>query len=204
MNGGLRASFLSGLAVLAAILLSAGPAQAKVDVPAEIECLALNIYFEAVVTAVGEAGGDVLKFIGDGMLAVFPVTDDSTVPERCRDATAAVAAARTALAQVNEKRPELWLDGPLDFTAALHVGPVVYGNIGGAERLDFTVIGPAVNTASRLETLCRPLESPVLATAAVARHVPDMARSLGERSLPGIAGPVEVFALSPGQVPSRG
>jgi adenylate cyclase len=134
----------------------------------------LDRYFEAVADAVQAQGGEVLKFIGDGVLSVFPADR----------APAAVAAARAALA----------VGGP-PFTAVLTSGPVVYGNIGARERLDFTVIGPAVNLASRIEAVAKRLDETLVATAEVAGAAGERGRALGRHELRGVAGQVGLVAL---------
>jgi adenylate cyclase len=149
---------------------------------------ALDRYFEAVVAGVHAAGGDVLKFLGDGVLAIFPVAACGDPAAACRAALSAVEHARDALAGPPA-------DGsPLAFTAALHVGEVVYGNIGSPDRLDFTVLGPAVNLVSRLEGLAKQLERPVLCSAAFARALGRDAQAVGSFPLKGMAEPQEVFA----------
>jgi len=151
---------------------------------------ALDRYFEAVVAGVHAAGGDVLKFLGDGVLAIFPVAACGDPAAACRAALSAVEHARDALAGPPA-------DGsPLAFTAALHVGEVVYGNIGSPDRLDFTVLGPAVNLVSRLEGLAKQLERPVLCSAAFARALglEAEAQAVGSFPLKGMAESQEVFA----------
>jgi adenylate cyclase len=128
--------------------------------PEERLLATLNAYFEAVADAVADAGGEVLKFIGDGVLAVFPVGGADDPAAACRGALAAVRRARGALGR---------LPAPPSFTAVLHVGPVAYGNVGARERLDFTVIGAAVNVASRVEAVAKALGEPTVVTAAVGR-----------------------------------
>ena len=141
----------------------------------EAELLAtLDHYFETVADAVHAAGGEVLKFIGDGVLSVFPL----------EQAAAAVAAARSALAQA----------GP-PFTAVLTAGPVAYGNIGARERLDFTVIGAAVNFASRIEVVAKRLGEPLVASAGVAAAAGASGRSLGRHELRGVSEAIELVAL---------
>ena len=150
---------------------------------------ALDRYFEAVVEGVHAEGGDVLKFLGDGVLAIFPVA-------ACGDRTAACRAAlRRGRARRGRARRRAAEDAlPLAFTATLHVGEVVYGNIGSPDRLDFTVLGPAVNLVSRLEGLAKQLERPVLCSAAFARALGLDAPALGRFPLKGVAEPQEVFA----------
>ena len=110
---------------------------------------ALNQSFDCQVAAVHAHGGEVLKFIGDGMLAIFPLAGDVTA--RCSDAIQAAHQAQRAFAELRKD---------LAFGIALHVGEVSYGNIGGTSRLDFTAIGPAVNLAARLEVLTGQARAP--------------------------------------------
>jgi adenylate cyclase len=129
----------------------------------------------------------VLKFLGDGVLAIFPV--ETAGDDACRAALRAVEGARRDLAGAAAT------DGtPLAFTATLHVGQVVYGNIGSPDRLDFTVLGPAVNLVSRLEGLAKQLNRPLLCSAAFAHELDASLASLGRFSLKGVAEPQEVFA----------
>jgi adenylate cyclase len=144
---------------------------------------ALDRYFEAV----RGGGGDVLKFLGDGVLAIFPV--DASRTDACRAALEAVAAARKRLAGAMAANGT-----PLAFIATLHVGQVVYGNIGSPDRLDFTVLGPAVNLVSRLEGLAKELDRPILCSAAFAAALGAPLASLGRFALKGVTGPEEVFA----------
>ncbi|HUN53511.1 MAG TPA: adenylate/guanylate cyclase domain-containing protein, partial [Candidatus Sulfotelmatobacter sp.] len=127
----------------------------------------LNDYFEVMADAVRDAGGEVLKFVGDGMLAIFELRDAA---ETGRSAAAALAAAGVAAARVATVNAERRRAGrpELRFGLALHLGEVTYGNIGAPDRLDFTVIGPAVNHASRLEKLAGSLGRPVVASASFA------------------------------------
>src|SRR6476469_615463 len=121
---------------------------------------ALDAWFDRIAGSVHALGGDVLKFVGDGGLAIFPVAGGSP-RAACDAALRAVAAARTGMAHLDEARRQKGLT-PLPFGAALHLGEMLWGNIGAADRLDFTAIGPAVNLASRLEGLCKPLGRIVL------------------------------------------
>lgn len=161
----------------------------------------LNGYFEASVQAVEERGGEILKFLGDGMLAIFPVASadgaDAVAADRAA-CTGAIAAARDTVKMVralNQRR--LKQERPtVDFGIALHLGEVGYGNIGGLERLDFTVIGPAVNLASRIEGLTRGLGVRVLASAAFAGAAGETLTPMGRHPVKGLSHPVEVFAPS--------
>ena len=153
---------------------------------------ALDAWFERVAGAVHAFGGEVLKFIGDGVLAIFPVTG---APSRaCEAALRAVIAARAGMAHLDGMRQAQGLP-PLPFGAALHLGEMLWGNIGAADRLDFTAIGPAVNLVSRLEGLCRPLGRSVLISGAVAAEATMPLVPLGEHVLRGIAAPCAVFTL---------
>ena len=154
----------------------------------------LNDYSDAIVSAIHEHGGDVLKLIGDGTLAIF--TADRT--HACSEALSAAIAAREGIAELNRRRA---CDGkPLtDMYLGLHVGEVFYGNIGSRERLDFTVIGPAVNEASRIAAMCRSVDQPILMSAAFA-DVDGIKRrliSVGRYALRGVAHPQELFTLDP-------
>jgi adenylate cyclase len=150
---------------------------------------ALDRYFEAVVEAVRGLGGDVLKFLGDGILAIFPVETAGSRAAACGAALHAVEQARQELAGARAA------DGtPLTFVATLHIGQVVYGNIGSPERLDFTVLGPAVNLVSRLEGLAKELDQPLLCSAAFADALEAQLVSLGAFALKGVTQPQQVFA----------
>jgi len=152
----------------------------------------LDAWFDRVAGAVHAFGGEVQKFIGDGMLAIFPVT--GAPAEACEAALRAIAAARAGMAHLDATRQAQGL-APLPFGAALHLGEILWGNIGAADRLDFTAIGPAVNLVSRLEGLCRPLGRSVLISGAVAAETPTPLVPLGEHMLRGIAAPCPVFTL---------
>lgn len=153
---------------------------------------ALDAWFDRVAGAVHAFGGEVLKFIGDGVLAIFPVT--GTPAEACEAALRAVVAARAGMAHLDGMRQVQGLP-PLPFGAALHLGEILWGNIGAADRLDFTAIGPAVNLVSRLEGLCRPLGRSVLISGAVATETTAPLVPLGQHVLRGIAAPCAVFTL---------
>jgi len=153
---------------------------------------ALDAWFDRVAGAVHAFGGEVLKFIGDGALAIFPVT--GAPAEACEAALRAVTAARAGMAHLDAARQAQGLP-PLPFGAALHLGEMLWGNIGAVDRLDFTAIGPAVNLVSRLEGLCRPLGRSVLISGAVAAETTVPLVPLGEHVLRGIAAPCAVFTL---------
>ena len=156
---------------------------------------ALDAWFDRVAGAVHAFGGEVLKFIGDGVLAIFPVTGlPAEDRQACEAALRAVAAARAGMAHLDGVRQTQGLP-PLPFGAALHLGEMLWGNIGAADRLDFTAIGPAVNLVSRLEGLCRPLGRSVLISGAVAARTTTPLVPLGEHTLRGIAAPCSVFTL---------
>ena len=160
--------------------------------PAEAVIARLDAYFDVMVTQVHAHGGEVLKFIGDGMLAVFDIDGSSRGKACCQAVHAAIGALR-ALAEVNRDHPE-----PLQVGIALHLAHVVYGNIGAPERLDFTVIGKAVNEAARMEALCRSLDRQILTSASFARSCTCKPLvSLGRHRLRGLAKPREIFTLAP-------
>ena len=156
----------------------------------------LDDWFDRVAGAVHAFGGEVLKFIGDGVLAIFPVTGPPG--EACEAALRAVAAARAGMSHLDAARQAQGLP-PLRFGAALHLGEILWGNIGAADRLDFTAIGPAVNLVSRLEGLCRPLGRSILISGALAAATATPLVALGEHRLRGIAAPCEVFTLPDAQ-----
>ena len=164
------------------------------ELPPEKVLERLNDYFEIVVGAIHKAGGEVLKYIGDAVLAIFPVSEELGAKEACLAAVRALQDATQRLASLNEGAIE---SGELQLAhgVGLHVGTTSYGNIGGRERLDFTVIGRTVNIASRIESQCRPLG----ATALCSREFAELAgmpyRPLGSFDLKGVAGPVELCAL---------
>jgi class 3 adenylate cyclase len=153
---------------------------------------ALDAWFDRIAGAVHAFGGEVLKFIGDGVLAIFPVT--GAPAEACEAALRAVAAARAGMTHLDAVRQTQDLP-PLPFGVALHLGEMLWGNIGAADRLDFTAIGAAVNLVSRLEGLCRPLGRSVLISGAVAAETTAPLVPLGEHPLRGIAAPCAVFTL---------
>lgn len=153
----------------------------------------LNEHLDAIGDPVGECGGEILKFMGDGLLAVFPA-DAVDAATACGNALAAAAEARARNLALNARRAAAGAP-ELDLSVVLHFGDVVYGNVGTARRLDFTVIGPAVNEASRMEALGKALGRPLLLSETFARRLSRPSVSLGWHSLRGIAAEREIFVL---------
>jgi adenylate cyclase len=151
----------------------------------------LNGYFDAMSEPIARHGGEILKFIGDGLLAIFPLSEQKA----CANLLHAVSEARQAMAALNERNGETGR-APLNYGIGVHVGDVMYGNIGSRTRLDFTVIGPAVNMASRLEALTKQLGKPVLLSGAFADFVKNDfdLESVGEHAVRGFSDPIELFA----------
>jgi adenylate cyclase len=153
----------------------------------------LNDYFETMVEVVSAEGGEALKFMGDGMLAIFELGATEDPAPRCGAALRAARAARQKIAKRNFGRRDAG-EPEIHFGLALHLGEVSYGNIGAPTRLDFTVIGPAVNQAARLEKLGRELGQPVVTSSSFAAAAPEKLESLGLHDLRGVAEPQQVFA----------
>lgn len=160
--------------------------------PARAVVGVLDGYFEHVSTPIAEHGGEILKFIGDATLAVFPI-GEAGADDACRRALAAALDVVT--------RIDAWSSseaGPIQLGIALHTGRVFYGNIGGRDRLDFTVIGAAVNEVCRVEALCKPLGEPLLMTSAFVSALGDGGDtrevvSLGHHALKGVAQSQEIL-----------
>ena len=148
----------------------------------------LNRYFDCQVPVILEHGAEVLKFMGDGLLAIFTIAGDET--EVCERALAAARRAQANVATLSDAA----MPG-LRFGLALHVGEVLYGNIGSGNRLDFTCIGPAVNCAARIEKLTSQLGRALLASGEFARHCAGEFAPLGEFRLAGFSAPQLVFGL---------
>jgi class 3 adenylate cyclase len=161
--------------------------------PPAVVISALDAWFDRIAGAVHAFGGEVLKFIGDGILAIFPVSGGAP-RGACDAALRAVSAAQAGMAHLDQDRSRKGLS-PLRFGAALHLGEIFWGNIGAADRLDFTAIGPAVNLVSRLEGLCRPLGKAILISGALAAETDTPLIPLGMHELRGIATPCAVFTL---------
>jgi class 3 adenylate cyclase len=164
--------------------------------PPEAVITALGAWFDCMAGSVHAFGGEVLKFIGDGMLAIFPVIDDKP-GDACNAALRAASSAQAGMAHLDASRREQGLPS-LAFGAAVHLGEMLWGNIGAADRLDFTAIGPAVNLVSRLEGLCRPLGRTVLVSGAVAAETTAKLIPLGTHALRGIASPCAVYTVPDG------
>lgn len=158
----------------------------------------LNAYFDCVGPAIAANGGEVLKFLGDGLLANFHLQEGQNPAPVCAAALNAAEEALRCIAALNRERQAAGLP-VLELDIALHRGVVMYGNVGTGARLDFTLIGPAMNEVSRLENLCAVLDCNLLASASFAAAAgPASARlkSLGCHVLRGVAEPQEVFLLS--------
>ena len=154
---------------------------------------ALNGYFDVMVHAVEAKGGDVLKFMGDGILSIFPIGEERK-SITCRDAIEAARAALVAMNRLNEERVKADEEA-LSVGIGIHRGTVTYGNIGSPNRLDFTVLGSAVNVASRVQDLCKSVGEPVLATGAIAEYWPTDFVAKGSHAVRGVSELIDVFAL---------
>lgn len=150
---------------------------------------AVNRYFDCVAGAVLEFGGEVLKFIGDGLLAIFPFDSSRRTPEDM--CAAALSAAREAF----RRRDELVSEDAVDFGIALHTGDVIFGNVGTEKRLDFTVIGTSVAKVSRVEDLTKKLGFPLLATGTFAARVTGPAKNLGAHTMRGFDEKTDLVAF---------
>ena len=148
----------------------------------------LNEYFECVLGPVLERGGQVLRFIGDAALAIFPV--EGKPGEACARALAAAREALGRMDELNKARSR-----PLRFGIGLHLGQLTYGNIGTPTRIEFTVVGAAANEAARIESLCKDLNVDLLVSERVARALPGEFRSLGNHTLRGVGDKMELFTV---------
>jgi adenylate cyclase len=157
----------------------------------DVAVLMLNAYFDCVVPAIRSNGGEILKFVGDGVLAIFPDERLRSARRACRAALAAAREAHATLDVLNGA-PSPW-SATLAMGVALHHGQVVYGNIGSGDRVDFTVIGRDVNLASRIERLCGELGEPTLMSRAFARRIDDLATARGSHLLKGIETPQDIY-----------
>jgi len=154
----------------------------------------LNEYADAILSAINDCGGDILKLMGDGTLAIFTADVRASA---CHAALAAAESARAAVALVNQRRSADNL--PItDMYLGLHIGEVYYGNIGSRERLDFTVVGPAVNEVSRIAGLCRSVDQPLLVSSAFASAIGEpktLLVSVGRYALRGVGTPQDLYTL---------
>src|ERR1700733_3968792 len=163
--------------------------------PAETVVDILNQYFDCQVSAIATHGGEVLKFMGDGLLAVFPI--DEYVGDTKKVCAKVLDAARASRANVDAMQFSIGETVELfRFGVALHVGKILYGNIGGGNRLDFTCIGPAVNLAARLEKIAGRLHRTVVASAAFAQGCPGKWEDLGEFPIAGFSKAERVYGLA--------
>jgi adenylate cyclase len=157
----------------------------------------LNDYADAVISAIQQADGDVLKLIGDGTLAIFRAEDPASA---CAQALQAHTEMRRRVAALNERRGG---EGRATTSVyvGLHIGEVFFGNIGSVDRLDFTVVGPAVNEASRIASMCRSVDRPLLMSSSFAEALPEPERrklaSVGRFALRGVGRAQELFTLDP-------
>jgi adenylate cyclase len=160
------------------------PPQALVDL--------LNRYFDCQVPPILEHGGEVLKFMGDGLLAIFPIGEGADTAKVCAAALAAAHDARANVAALHATADE---ETGVRFGLALHIGDVLYGNIGSGNRLDFTSIGPAINLAARIENIAGRLGRTILASQEFARHCGDHLKSIGRFAVAGFAEEQTVYGL---------
>ncbi len=158
----------------------------------------LNGYFECTAGAVLDHGGEVLRFIGDAVLAIFQVEGPGGDQRAARTAMAAAQDAERRLEGLNDSRVAQG-EQPLDFGLALHVGEVLFGNVGVPERIDFTAVGPAVNEAVRLEGLTKTLDRRIVVSNAFSRLMPLDWEPLGETALRGVETGRRVYAPPPAE-----
>ena len=154
----------------------------------------LNSYFECTAGAVLANDGEVLRFVGDAVLAIFPIRDGgATAQQACQAALAAARDANDRVKRLDDGQSSAGGLG-ISFGLGLHVGDVMYGNIGVPERLEFSVIGPSANEVARLENLTKSYDRQVLVSGEFAQHLPIAWESLGLHELRGVGTPFEVFA----------
>jgi adenylate cyclase len=157
----------------------------------------LNDYADAVLSSIQQAGGDVLKLIGDGTLAIFRAEDRAAASA---SALKAEADMRRRVEALNERR-KAEEQPTTSVYVGLHVGAVFYGNVGSVDRLDFTVVGPAVNETSRIASMCRSVDRPLLMSSAFAHALPEAEReklvSVGRFALRGVGRAQELYTLDP-------
>ncbi len=156
---------------------------------------ALDGYFDVVVQSVEDRGGDVLKFMGDGILSIFPIRSADDRPLQCRQAAQAARNALAGLSALNAKRTASGKP-VLEIGIGINVGQVSYGNIGSPGRLDFTVLGSAVNVASRIEGLTKSVGQRVLATSVIAEASPELFSACGAHDVRGLSHAINLFCLA--------
>ncbi|MBS0524730.1 MAG: adenylate/guanylate cyclase domain-containing protein [Proteobacteria bacterium] len=172
-----------------------GFTRASDSLPRDAIIALLNDYFDTMGALVTSAGGEILKFMGDGMLAIFPVASPDRRGETASRAMRAAASAVDAMLVLNRVRATEG-EPAVRFGLALHLGEVMFGNIGASQRLDFTVIGPAVNYAARLEKLCGPLDRAVLLSAPMAELLsPAEIEPVGQHAMKDIDQPQAIYGL---------
>ena len=154
----------------------------------------LNDYFEFVAAAVGARGGEILRFIGDAMLIVFPIDASTSCASACRAALEAALDAQSTIATLNFQRRRHG-QALIEFGVGLNVGEVVYGNVGAPDRLDFTVMGPVVNRTARLESLTKRLDRNILFSREFSEQIGEPTEFLGEFEMKGIDALQPVYAL---------
>ena len=154
----------------------------------------LNQYFEIVHDCVEKNGGEILRFIGDAMLIVFPVENLTTITQACEKALASALDAQLQTRQINILRKK---EGKpiIEFGVGLHEGCVMYGNVGAPSRLDFTVMGTAVNRTARLESLTKELDSPILVSSDFNQQVQTSGQFMGEFSVKGVENGLQAYAV---------
>ena len=165
--------------------------------------LLLNSYFECTANAVLEHKGEVLRFPGDAVLGIFPINEENDSSRACMNALRAATSAFERLSVLNQDRAKA-KEAPLSFGIGLHVGNVLFGNIGVPERLEFSVIGPAMNETSRLEALTKELDANILTSENFVNHLTESqcktignCKLLGEHALAGIDEPMKVYEYLP-------
>ena len=162
----------------------------------------LNVYFDCTATPVIEAGGEVLDFIGDGVLAIFPYQDAEEQKVAIASATNALRNVIKARDALNEKRLEQGLF-PIKFGIGLNTGTVMFGNIGVSQRLSFSVIGPTVNEVSRIEALTKATGMDALVTREIVAFDPENWVSIGNQRLSGVSEEIELFTFAKSPIQPR-
>src|SRR5439155_1086186 len=177
-------------------------ADSELDLPILHDLKAKGCTDYLALPIAGAHGGEILKFIGDGLLAIFPVDSPPLVSDAANNAMAAAMQGLEVVHRLVDD-PSMLGEPVLRIVVALHRGNVIYGNVGAYDRLDFTVIGPAVNLVSRLETVGKSLDLPIIVSDGFARAYGRPLASLGQHELRGLAGTHELFAPISGRVSSQ-